>query len=408
VKINVVGLGYIGLPTALSLAKGGHEVTGTDVNAAPINSLKEGRLTFEEKGLPELFAEALRLDISFSMEPVSADVYIIAVPTPFDAHSKRIHSGYIVDALKNILPVAPKGSIVAVESTVSPGTMDNNIRPVVKAAGRKTGEDIFLAHVPERIIPGNMLHELQNNSRTIGVDEESTGKKLLEVYSVFCRGDMIVTSVKVAEMVKVAENTSRDVQIAFANELARICRRENISVHEVIAIANMHPRVNILSPGPGVGGHCISVDPWFLVGDYPDIVNIIAAARHVNDGQPEYVLNRICGIMREHNITSLADVGFYGITYKENVDDTRESPTLQLLDSMRRHLAFGAKVFDPMVNGVCEGQYDDFEKFLDDIKLLVVMVNHDHIIGQEYILKEKRILIYDTVDCLAGEDIIKL
>jgi UDP-N-acetyl-D-mannosaminuronic acid dehydrogenase len=407
-KINVVGLGYIGLPTALSLAKGGHEVTGTDVNTTLIDSLGEGRLTFEEKGLPELFAEALRANIAFAVEPMPADIYIIAVPTPFDAHSKKLNPGYVVEALKNILTVAPAGAVVAVESTVSPGTMDNNIRPVVKAAGRETGEDIFLAHVPERIIPGNMLHELQNNSRTIGVDEESTGKKLLEVYSAFCRADMVVTSVKVAEMVKVAENTSRDVQIAFANELARICRRENINVYEVIAIANMHPRVNILNPGPGVGGHCISVDPWFLVGDYPDIVNIIAAARHVNDGQPEYVLNRIYGIMREHNITSLGEVGFYGITYKENVDDTRESPALQLLDSMRRHLAFGAKVFDPMVNGICEGQYDDFEKFLDDIKLLVVMVRHDHIIERGALLGQRDLLVYDTVNCLNGAGIIKL
>ncbi len=405
--VNVIGLGYIGLPTTLSLASEKIEVIGTDKNESLVNTLNQGRLTFNENGMSELFDEARKHNLRFLNKPVKADVYIIAVPTPYNNITKRIDACYIESAVSDVLSICDKGAIIAIESTVSPGTMDKVVRPLVCKYGFTEPSDIHLAHVPERIIPGNMLYELEHNSRTIGVDTEEVGSILADIYSIFCKGNMVITTTKIAELTKVIENTSRDINIAFANELARICNAEKIDVYEVIKIANMHPRVNILSPGPGVGGHCISVDPWFLVGDYPNIVDIIEAARRVNDDQPKYVLRRISKIMEDYNINSISEVGFYGLTYKENVDDIRESPTLQMLDHMKENLAYGVKVFDPMVKpGIVAGQVENFDEFLVGLKLVVILVGHDHIKNNIDKLSDK--IIYDTRNVITGENVIKL
>jgi UDP-N-acetyl-D-mannosaminuronic acid dehydrogenase len=399
-KINVVGLGYIGLPTALSLAAAGVKVIGTDKNPQLLETLRQGKLTFQEKGMDELFDRALQAGgLEFSQTCVAADIYIVAVPTPYMKHNKKMDASYVVQAVRDIMEVSPKGAIVAVESTIPPGTMEREVHPIVAQQGFVRGEDIHIAHVPERIIPGNMLYELEHNNRTIGVDDPAVGEKLATLYRSFCKGEMIITDVKTAELTKVAENTFRDINIAYANELALICARENMDVYEVIRIANMHPRVNILNPGPGVGGHCISVDPWFLIGDYPDICNIILAARQVNDSMPGYVLERVSKLMKEHGLTDLSEVGFYGLTYKENVDDTRESPTLQLLEHMEKNLAFGARVYDPMVKQpVVKGQIMDFDTFIADSRLVVIMVSHDHIKENEHVLQDK--IVLDTRHCL--------
>lgn len=398
--VNVVGLGYIGLPTALSLAAGGITVVGVDKKATVVDKLNEGIVTFYENGLNELFDKAVKSgNISFVNKCTEADVYIIAVPTPYIKVSKQIEAKYVISAVEDVLGACKEGAIIAIESTISPGTCENSIRPAIKAMGKQIGKDVHIAHVPERIIPGNMLYELEHNSRTIGVDESETGEVLKDVYSSFSKGEIIVTDVKTAEMTKVVENTYRDINIAFANELAKICNKENMDVYEVIRVANMHPRVNILNPGPGVGGHCISVDPWFLVGDYPDIVNIIRHARLINDGQPEYVLKRISEIMKKHNILSLEDVGLYGLTYKENVDDVRESPTLQLLEVMSNHAAYGVKVYDPFIKeDIVKNQYHNFDQFIKDIKLLVVMVGHSEIV--EATEKIANLIIFDTRNCI--------
>ena len=396
-KVNVVGLGYIGLPTALSIAAGGIPVTGTDKKQEIVDTVRSGKMTFKEDGLDGLLERARNSgNLELSTSCVEADVYIVSVPTPYIKTTKKIDPAYVIGAVKDVLDVCRDGSILAVESTISPGTMERFVRPLVKQSGKK----LHIAHVPERIIPGNMLYELEHNSRTIGVDEKSVGETLMQVYSSFCKGQMVMTDVKTAEMTKVVENTFRDINIAFANELSRICRRDGMDVYEVIRVANMHPRVNILTPGPGVGGHCISVDPWFLVGDYPDIVNIIKAAREVNDGQPEFVLRRIAQVMQENGIQSLSDVGLYGLTYKENVDDTRESPTLQLLEYMKEHAAYGVKVYDPFArNGMTANQYDDFGKFLDDVKMVVILVNHNQIKENSSRLKGK--IVLDTRNCVS-------
>lgn len=405
--VNVIGLGYIGLPTALMLASHGVEVVGTDYNHDLVDTLNAGRTTFQEDGLDDLFRQALDAGIRFTTEYIATDTYIVSVPTPYDKFSKRVDACYVVAAVREVLKVCPKGATVVIESTVSPGTIDRAIRPEVEAAGFTVGEDIHLVHAPERIIPGNMVYELLHNNRTIGADEPAVGEKIKAVYASFCQGEIVVTSIKTAEMTKVVENTFRAVNIAFANELMKICRHDGMNVYDVIRICNMHPRVNILSPGPGVGGHCIPVDPWFLVGDYPSLTKVIGEALKVNDSMPDFVLERIHAIMRERGLTDISRVGLYGLTYKENVDDFRESPTLQLLECQERHLAEPLKVYDPMVKrDVVKNQYHDLDRFLADVDLVVIMVGHDEIRGQMDKLSGK--IVLDTRNICRLPDVYTL
>lgn len=391
--VNVIGLGYIGLPTALMMASHGIEVIGTDYNADLVATLNAGKTTFKEKGLDELFQDALNSGIKFTTEYQVTDTYIVSVPTPYDKFSKKVDACYVVAAVKNVLNVAPKGATLVIESTVSPGTIEKYVRPEIEAAGFVIGKDINLVHAPERIIPGNMVYELLHNNRTIGADDKAIGEKVKELYASFCQGEIVVTDIKTAEMTKVVENTFRAVNIAFANELAKICRHDNMDVYEIIRICNMHPRVKILQPGPGVGGHCISVDPWFLVGDYPSLAKVIDESMKTNDGMPDFVLNRIFEIMQENGMKDVSRVGLYGLTYKENVDDMRESPTLQLLESQKRHLATGLKVYDPfIVQDVVENQFHDLDEFIKAVDLIVVMVKHNEIIENIDKLKDKIVL----------------
>lgn len=405
--VNVIGLGYIGLPTALMFATHGVKVFGTDKNKELVGMLNAGQTTFDEEGLDNLFDDALSKGIKFTTEYIKTDTYIVAVPTPYDKFYKKIDACYVKAAVLSILEVCPKEATIVIESTVSPGTIDKFIRPVIEDKGFIIGQDVHLVHAPERIIPGNMMRELKNNSRTIGADDKAVGERIKALYSTFCKGDIVITDIRTAEMTKVIENTYRDINIAFANELAKICRFDNLDVYEIIRIANMHPRVNILQPGPGVGGHCISVDPWFLVGDYPGLANIILAARKINDSMPEFVLERIYEIMKEKGMRDLSRVGLYGLTYKENVDDVRESPTLQLLEAMYKHLATGLKVYDPYVKTVIvENQYSNFDKFLTEVDFIVIMVGHDEIKNQMDKLEKKVVL--DTKNICGIEGAYKL
>ncbi len=396
--ISVIGLGYIGLPTALMLAASGNEVIGTDKSNAVVDSLNRSELTFSEDGLEDLFNRAVSSGITFTTEYPSADVYIIAVPTPYDKASKKVDMCYIASAFRSILEVCPNDCTIVIESTVSPGSIDRHIRPLAEQSDKK----VKIAHAPERIIPGAMIYELEHNSRTIGSDDAETGELLKKIYGTFCKGEIILTDIRSAEMSKVVENTFRDINIAFANELAKICRSDNMDVYEIIRIANKHPRVNILTPGPGVGGHCISVDPWFLVGDYPGLANIILAARKINDSMPEFVLERIHDIMQENNITDLSRVGLYGLTYKENVDDVRESPTLQLLESMKKHLAAPLLCYDPYIKEqIVDRQVFSLEEFADSVDIVVIMVGHSEIIERFDVIKDK--IVLDTRKCVDGE-----
>jgi len=392
--INVIGLGYIGLPTALMLASHGLEIVGTDYNEELVNTLNHGHTTFKEEGLDELFQEAVDSGIKFTTQYQITDTYIISVPTPYDKFSKKVDATYVISAVGEVLKVAMQGAVIVIESTISPGTINKLIRPLIESDEYITGKGIQLVHAPERIIPGNMVYELIHNNRTIGADDRQVGERIKSYYASFCQGEIVVTDIRTAEMTKVVENTYRAVNIAFANELAKICRHDELDVYKIIKICNMHPRVNILQPGPGVGGHCISVDPWFLVGDYPSLAKVIDESMKTNDSMPDFVLNRIYEVMKENHMSDISRVGLYGLTYKENVDDMRESPTLQMLESMKRHLCGSmVKVYDPFVTkDVVENQYHDLEIFLRDVDMVVIMVKHDEIIENIDKLREKIIL----------------
>lgn len=394
-RLNIIGLGYIGLPTSLMFAANGVEVVGTDLNTELVGTLNEGKLTFEEEGLQEVFDAALGKGIEFKTEYEKTNRYIITVPTPYMAMSKQIDAKYVIAATKQVLEVCEPNTILVIESTISPGTIDKFVRPIIEEKGFKIGEDIHLVHAPERIIPGKMVYELEHNSRTIGADSREVGEEVKSWYESFCKNEIVVTDIKTAEMSKVVENTFRDINIAFANELAKMCDKECMDVYELIRIANKHPRVNILTPGPGVGGHCISVDPWFLVGDYPDIVNVVLGAREVNDAMPQYVFDKIHRIMKENNIKDYSKVGLYGLTYKENVDDMRESPTLQLLEIFEKYNIDDVKVYDPFIKEKkFESQVMDLDSFLNETELVVILVSHDEIKQNQQLLIDK--VIYDT------------
>lgn len=404
--VNVIGLGYIGLPTALMMATHGLEVVGTDYNKDLVATLNAGKTTFKEEGLDELFAKALEAGITFTTEYQRCDTYIVSVPTPYDGMDKKIDPSYVVAACKTILRYAPQGATIVVESTVSPNTIDRFVRPLLVEAAR---QDVALVHAPERIIPGNMTYELLHNNRTIGADDPEVGERVAGIYATFCQGEISVTDIRTAEMTKVVENTFRAVNIAFSNELAKICRIGGMDVAEVIRISNKHPRVNILSPGPGVGGHCIPVDPWFLVGDYPEAANFIRLALQTNASMPEYVLDRTQSAMREHGIVDATKVGIYGLTYKEDVDDIRESPTLQMLEAMERHLCGRVvKVYDPWVErDEVPNQVHSMEEFLEGLEVIIVMVGHSQIKGRPEVFGD-RILIDPRNVMGCGDNVYKL
>ena len=401
--INVIGLGYIGLPTALMLASHGQEVVGTDLSEPLVRNLQEGHVTLMEKGMEELFRKALEGGIRFSADYQRAEVYIISVPTPYNKETKCVDSAYVEAAVKTVLEVCPKQAVLVIESTVSPGTIDRKIRPLLEEKGFCVGSDIFLVHAPERIIPGNMLYELEFNNRTVGADQREVGERVKAIYASFCKGEITLTDIRTAEMTKVVENTYRAVNIAFANELAKICRNNGLDVYEVIDICNKHPRVNILQPGPGVGGHCISVDPWFLVGDYPQLATVTAAAMHMNAEMPKFVLKRIRKIMGRHGIEDISRVGLYGLAYKANVDDSRESPGLQLQQVINDFCAMTLPSYDPYVRAdLLPNQKQDLASFLETADLVVILVGHDEIRKNAELLRGKIVLDCCNLPELAG------
>jgi UDP-N-acetyl-D-mannosaminuronic acid dehydrogenase len=325
-KICVLGLGYIGLPTASTFARHGIRIIGVDVNPHVLKELQNGRLHIYEPGLGELVKEALDRDrLVIRSAPEEADAFIIAVPTPF-SDGKLADLSYVKSAAKAIVPVLRKGNLVVLESTSPPLTTRDIVAPILEESGLKAGRDFHLAYSPERVLPGQILRELIENTRIIGGIDPASAEAGRDLYSIFVKGDILLTNAATAEMVKLMENTYRDVNIAIANEFARLADRFQVDVWEAISLANRHPRVKILNPGPGVGGHCISVDPWFLVEAAPDITPLIHTARTVNDAQPAFVVDwirRLLGDLKGRKISAL------GLAYKPDVDDLRESPAVE-------------------------------------------------------------------------------
>ncbi len=342
-KICVLGLGYIGLPTASTFATHGIQVVGVDVNPHIIETLQSGELHIYEPGLRDLVQMAIQKgNLQIQTKPEEADAFIIAVPTPFYA-DKQADMSFVSAAAKAIVPFLREGNLVILESTSPPLTTSGLVAPILEKSGLKAGLDFKLCYSPERVLPGQILRELIENARIIGGIDPASAEAGRDLYAAFVQGDIHLTDATTAEMVKLMENTYRDVNIAIANEFSRLADRFGIDIWEAVSLANRHPRVKILNPGPGVGGHCISVDPWFMVEAAPDITPLIHTARKVNDGQPEFVVKlvkRALGSLKNRRIAIL------GLSYKADVDDMRESPAVEAAHLL---VQAGAKVkaFEP-------------------------------------------------------------
>lgn len=325
--VCVLGMGYIGLPLASSFATHGVRVVGMDVNPQIINTLRNGALHIHEPGLRALVQEALQSgNLLIRQEVEAADAFIIAVPTPFYA-DKRADLSFVQSAAESIVPHLRQGNLVVLESTSPPQTTTHVVAPILERTGLKAGKDFFLAYSPERVLPGQIIRELVENARVIGGIDPQSAQSGQALYQIFVRGEIVLTDATTAEMVKLMENTTRDVNIALANEFSRLANRLGVDVWEAISIANRHPRVKILRPGPGVGGHCVSVDPWFLVESAPDITPLIRTARQVNDNQPHFVFE-----LARHWLGELKGlkIGLLGLAFKPDVDDLRESPAIEI------------------------------------------------------------------------------
>jgi UDP-N-acetyl-D-mannosaminuronic acid dehydrogenase len=373
-KLCTIGLGYIGLPTSIMFAKYGVDVVGVDVNEKAIESLNNGQIHIEEPGLQEALEEVIaKGNFKAQMQPEKADTFIIAVPTPNnDDEHKSCDLTYVLSALENVIPYLEKGNVVIVESTIAPRTMDDSVKPRLEEAGFTIGEDIYLVHCPERVLPGQIMHELIYNNRIVGGVTEACTEKGAEVYATFVKGELIKTQAKTAEMSKLMENTFRDVNIALANELAKISNELGINALEVIEMANKHPRVNLHTPGPGVGGHCLAVDPYFIIAKAPETAKLINLSRQINNSMPEYVVDVAEKLLAKSNGKKIT---VFGLTYKGNVDDIRESPAMDIYKELKAKPNYEVVAYDPHVK--MDFVEQDLEKALDNSDLVLVLSDHN-------------------------------
>ncbi|WP_339280482.1 nucleotide sugar dehydrogenase [Lysinibacillus sp. FSL P2-0066] len=402
-KICTIGLGYIGLPTSIMFAKQNMEVVGVDIKSDVIELLNFGQSPIMEPGLQDAIKETINKGtFRASGVPERADAFIISVPTPNNNDQyKSLDISFILKALDSIIPYLEKGNLLIIESTIAPKTMEDFVKPIIEAEGFTIGIDLFLVHCPERVLPGNILYELIYNERVIGgVTPECTeaGAKL---YSTFVKGKIIKTNSRTAEMVKIAENTYRDVNIALVNELTEACNALDTDVLDVINIANRHPRVNLHMPGPGVGGHCIPVDPNFLISKTPENTQLIQLSRRINDSMPIYVLNSIKKLMKQINGKI---VTLFGITFKGNVDDIRNSPAIEIFNILKMEGDFEVRVYDPYVlNDIVE---KNIESAISNSDLVVILSNHEDfkIINSEKLNIMNNPRVFDTVNVVANKN----
>lgn len=372
-NICVVGLGYIGLPTASLLATKGYKVHGVDVSPKVVETINRGNIHIVEPGLDILVKSAVQSgNLKAGLEPIESDVFIIAVPTPFK-EGKRPDLSYVESATRVITSHLKPGNLVILESTSPVGTSDEVVAEIIKDSGFTIGEDVFVAHCPERVLPGRILIELVENDRVVGGVDELSTQLAIEFYETFVSGEVLAATAKTAEMVKLTENSFRDVNIAFANELSMICDREGISVWDVISLANRHPRVNILNPGPGVGGHCIAVDPWFIVDRSPEESQLIRTAREVNDRKPEWVIERVRNKAAKFKKPV---IGCLGLAFKADVDDLRESPAVEIVERLIDEKLGDVLICEPMIASHPHYDLSSLEHVLKNSDILVLLVDH--------------------------------
>ena len=393
-KICIVGQGYIGLPTAALFTRSDCEVVGVDVNEEIINNLNKGKIHIEEPGIAEIIKNAVdNKRYHASLTPEKADAFIITVPTPYIAENYSCDLSYVIEACNEILPFIEKGNTVIVESTIAPMSTDDVIKPIFEKAGYTIGKDLYLAHCPERVLPGKIIEELIHNDRIIGGITPECSKKASEVYGQFVEGELMLTEAKTAELSKCMENTYRDVNIALANELAKICAEIGVNALDVIKMANKHPRVNLHSPGPGVGGHCLAIDPYFIYAKAPETAKIIKLARDTNNSMPQFVYENVCKIIPEGKIS------IFGVSYKGNTGDDRESPAYEII-ALLENKGYEIAIYEPHIE---RDNFVDFNEAIEGSNLILILADHNEFKEMDYeSIKDKMEtpIIFDTKNIL--------
>lgn len=397
-KICVLGLGYVGLPTACMLAIQGHTVIGVDVKPDVVQTISKGGIHIEEAGLKTMLQAAINsrnLVAQTDVEP--ADAFIIAVPTPLTPE-KTADISYVERAARSIVPVLASGNLVILESTVPPGTTTELLCRILAESGLDPGSDFLVAHSPERVLPGNIFSELVSNDRVIGGITAESAEAARNLYKGFVEGEILLTDATTAEMVKLVENTFRDVNIALANELAMIADKYNVNIFEIIDLANRHARVNVHQPGPGVGGHCIPIDPWFIIEKSQASDGVIRRSREINDSRPMHIVTLVEKILGTGEDTKIS---VWGVAYKGNVDDTRESPAVHIINELKRR-DYTVGIFDFHTRDF-EHEIDSLERAVDDADAILLLADHKefkyldpHVIGQ----RMRRRTVIDTRNCL--------
>lgn len=400
-KLCVIGLGYIGLPTAIMFAKHDIVVHGVDVNESVVKQLSSGQIHIEEPGLQEMLDEVILSEkLSFGTKPENADAFIISVPTPINS-DKTANLEYVIQASNSIVPFIKKGDLVILESTVPPRTIEDTVVPILSKSGLDVFTDLYVSHSPERVLPGKLLVELVQNDRIVGGINQVSSEKTAELYRNFVKGNIHLTDATTAEMVKLMENTYRDVNIALANEMAKIAERVGFNVWEAIDLANCHPRVNIHKPGPGVGGHCIAVDPWFIYESAPQMANLIHMSRTINDGMPEFVVNKVKTMLQPDKETTIAVLG---LAFKGNVDDMRESPAVEIVGLLRQF--YNLQIFDPHVKEHIEGRKETLKEAVQGADAVIILTDHKEfkeIEPTELTSLMKRKIVLDTRNVINSE-----
>ena len=388
--ICVIGLGYIGLPTASLLGTKGYKVIGVDSNPEVVETINQGRIHIVEPDLDILVKSAVGSgNLRASLEPEAADIFILAVPTPFKGNHEPDLS-YVESATRMIAPYIEPGNLIILESTSPIGTTDDVVARILKEQGHNVDDEVFVAHCPERVLPGRILTELIENDRVVGGINALSTKKAIEFYKTFVRGEVLATDTRTAEMAKLTENAFRDVNIAFANELSMICDKQGIEVWELIRLANRHPRVNILQPGPGVGGHCIAVDPWFIVSSAPEQAQLIRTAREVNDSKPAWVIDKVRTSVDRFKHPK---IGCLGLAFKADVDDLRESPAVQIVKQLQQEKIGEILVAEPNLTTHKEFDLSPYQEVIEQADILLILVDHKEFSNLKAIDLKKAVLI---------------
>jgi UDP-N-acetyl-D-mannosaminuronic acid dehydrogenase len=393
--VCVVGLGYIGLPTAAVLAARGFTVHGVEVNPRAIEEINAGRAHFAEPDLDMLVQAGVQTGrLKAHAEPVESDVFIICVPTPLTAEDQP-DLQYVEQATEAICPHIRKGSLVVLESTSPPGTTEW-IAGIIRERTGLEPPDIFLAHAPERVLPGRILREVVENDRIVGGIDEASTQACAAFYGEFASGDLLLTTARTAEATKLVENAFRDVNIAFANELSLVAEELDLDVWKVIQMANRHPRVNILGPGPGVGGHCIPVDPWFLIAAAPASTSLMRAAREINDRKPHWVVERVAAHADRFKRPCVACLG---LTYKADVDDLRESPAVEVASALSQAIDGEVLVVEPNLETHPDFRLTEVHEAIRKADILVFLVGHSAFLKLPPAMFEEKIVV-DTCGVL--------